>query len=63
MPRSAFITVSDHEGIMGYYQKYNYWAVYSNVDSVNNIDSRMIGLVCNVPSSLRIDDLAVKFSG
>ena len=63
MPRSSFTTVSDKEGIIGYYRKYNYWAVYSNVDSVNNIDSRMIGFVCEIPSSFKIDGLPVKFSG
>lgn len=63
MPRSSFATVTDKEGIIGYYQKYNRWAVYSNVDSVNNVDSRMIGLVCDVPSLLKIDGLPVKFSG
>jgi hypothetical protein len=63
MSRSSFTTVTDKEGIIGYYQKYNHWAVYSNVDSVNNIDSRMIGLVCDVPSLLKIDGLRIKFSG
>lgn len=61
--RSTYLTVSNKEGMIGYYTKYNRWAVYTKVNTSNNIDSRIIGLVCDIPSSLKIDGLAVTFTG
>lgn len=61
--RSEFKTVNNKEGMIGYYAKYNRWAVYLKVDSLNNIDSRIIGLTCNMPASLQIDGLSVILTG
>ena len=61
--RSTYSSVDNKEGIIGYYEKYKRWAIYTKVNTPNNIDSRIIGLTCSIPSSLQTDGLAVNFSG
>lgn len=61
--RSEVLQASNDEAIIGYYQKYNRWAIYTIADTAGNIDSRIIGLTCDIPTNMQVDGLPVTFSG
>lgn len=61
--RTDHLQVNNKEGIVVYYQKYDRWAIYSSINIAGNIDSKMIGLSCDIPSDMKIEGLAITFSG
>jgi hypothetical protein len=61
--RTEYLTVDDRHGMIGYYAKYNRWAIYANISTPNNIDSRIVGMLCDIPETMKSDGLRVIFSG
>lgn len=61
--RVEYLSVNQKIGAVGYYEKYNRWAIYTNISTSDNIDSRIVGLVCGLPEKLQIKGLKVLYTG
>lgn len=61
--RMDYVTVSNKEGMIVYSNKYNRYAVSLTVATPNNIDSQVIGFLCELPSELKTIGLRVIVSG
>ena len=56
-------SADNKEGKVGYYSEYNKWVIYEKIQTPNNIDSRIIGFTCDIPTSMQIQGLDIIFSG
>lgn len=61
--RTTVNSVLNKDGIIGYYVKYKKWAIYANVDTPNNIDSKIVAITCDLPKQLQNDGEKIIFSG
>lgn len=61
--RSTYLIVSNKEGMIVYSNKYNRYAVSFTVTTPNNIDSQVVGFVCELSPELKTIGLRVIFSG
>ncbi len=61
--RTIYMTISNKEGMIVYSNKYNRYAVSFTVNTPNNIDSQVIGLVCALSPELKTIGLPVIMSG
>ena len=61
--RTSFSSLNNQDALIGYYVKYNRWAVYIKDNIPNNIDNKMTGLICDIPSEFKVDGLNVIISG
>lgn len=61
--RKLVNSADSREGKVGYYSEYNKWVIYEKVQITNNIDSRIIGFTCDIPSSMQVQGLDIIFSG
>jgi len=61
--RDLFSSIDNQEAFIGYYAKYNKWAVFIKVSIPNNIDTRVIGLTCDLSSNFQIEGLPIIVSG
>lgn len=61
--RTSLDTVLNKDGIVGYYSKYKKWAIYTDVSFPNNIDSKIVGISCDIPLPLQNEGLKITFSG
>lgn len=61
--RTTYLTVNNKDGMIVYSNKYNRYAVSFTVTTPNNIDSQVIGFVCELSQELKIIGLQVTLSG
>jgi hypothetical protein len=61
--RDLVSSINNQEASIGFYAKYNRWAVFFKVSNPNNIDTRVIGLTCDISPNFQIDGLPVIVSG
>ena len=61
--RSTYLTVTNKEGMIVYSNKYNRYAVSFTITTPNNIDSQVIGFICELSPELKTIGLRVTFSG
>ena len=61
--RNNFSVLNNKEGMIVYSNKYNRYAVNLTVNSPNNIDTQIIGFVCNLSEELKNIGLLVTVSG
>ena len=61
--RSQFLTISNKEGMVVYSNKYNRYAVSLTIPTQNNIDTQVIGFICELPPELKTIGLRVMVSG
>jgi len=57
------MNVTEKEGMIVYSNKYNRYAVSFTVNTPNNIDSQVIGFICDLTPALKSIGLRVTFSG
>ncbi len=61
--RDLVSSINNQEAFIGFYAKYNRWAVFFKISNPNNIDTRVIGLTCDISPNFQIDGLPVIVSG
>lgn len=61
--RSEYLTITNKEGIIVYSSKHNRYGISLKVTTANNIDTQVIGFVCDLKQELRTIGLLVRSSG
>lgn len=61
--RPVYKTVNNEAGTIVYFDRYNRWAINFKVDIPNNIDTQIIGLLCDLEPAFKKTGLTVKVSG
>jgi hypothetical protein len=62
-PRAEYLTISNKEGTIVYSEKYKRYGISFTITISNNIDTQIIGYVCNLNAEFQSVGLPVTASG